>query len=368
MKQIYKIVITGGPCAGKTTALENIKKYFSEKGFGVLFLHETATELISGGIAPWTLETNYEFQRAILNLQNEKEDIILTSAKTLKGYDKILLVLDRGTMDNKAYLSNYDFYRLLDEYEISEQDLLDRYDAVFHLVTAAKGAEKFYTFSNNSARTESVESAIELDDKTIYAWENHPHHKILDNSTPFDEKIKRLINEIEEYINNKINYEIEKKFLIEMPNFEIILEKYNAKKLELSQSYIYETSTEELRVRKIKNGDNITYYKTLKRIKENCPIMREEIEEEITKDIYDDLLKSAEKPLKHLDKTRHTFIYKGQPFEIDTYPFWTDKAILEIELLNINEKIEFPSEIKIIKDVTRDKAYRNSKLAKKAPQ
>ena len=45
----------------------------------------------------------------------------------------------------------------------NEKDLRDNYDAVFHLVTAAKGAEEFYTLSNNTARTETVEEAMNLE-------------------------------------------------------------------------------------------------------------------------------------------------------------------------------------------------------------
>ena len=51
---ITKIVITGGPCAGKTTALSWIMNSFTEKGYVVLIVPETATELINGGVAPWT--------------------------------------------------------------------------------------------------------------------------------------------------------------------------------------------------------------------------------------------------------------------------------------------------------------------------
>ena len=57
---ITKIVITGGPCAGKTTAMGRIQREFGKMGYKVLFVSETATELITGGVAPWTLVTNAE--------------------------------------------------------------------------------------------------------------------------------------------------------------------------------------------------------------------------------------------------------------------------------------------------------------------
>lgn len=62
---------------------------------------------------------------------------------------------------------------------------LCRYDAVIHLVTAADGAEEFYTLETNEdgVRLESAEQARELDQKTGAAWSSHPAHVIIDNST-----------------------------------------------------------------------------------------------------------------------------------------------------------------------------------------
>ena len=61
--EITKIVITGGPCAGKTTAMNRIQGEFTKLGYTVLFVPETATELITGGVAPWTCGTNVEYQK-----------------------------------------------------------------------------------------------------------------------------------------------------------------------------------------------------------------------------------------------------------------------------------------------------------------
>jgi len=60
-KKITKIVITGGPCAGKSTAMSYIQSEFTKKGYAVLFVPETATELILGGIAPWTTKKTLDF-------------------------------------------------------------------------------------------------------------------------------------------------------------------------------------------------------------------------------------------------------------------------------------------------------------------
>ena len=67
--KISKIVITGGPCAGKSTAMSWVQNVFTQMGYTVLFVPETATELINGGVAPWTCSTNTEFQKCQMKLQ-----------------------------------------------------------------------------------------------------------------------------------------------------------------------------------------------------------------------------------------------------------------------------------------------------------
>ena len=82
MEQIIRtIVITGGPCAGKTTAMGWIKEAFSQKGYTVLVIPETATELISGGVAPWTCGTNALYQECQVELQLTKERLFLQAAR-----------------------------------------------------------------------------------------------------------------------------------------------------------------------------------------------------------------------------------------------------------------------------------------------
>ena len=77
-----------------------------------------------------------------------------------------------------------------------------RYDAIFHLVTAADGAESFYTLANNKARHESVPEAISQDKKTQEAWQGHPHHVIIDNRKhrAFERKMELLVSMIAGYV------------------------------------------------------------------------------------------------------------------------------------------------------------------------
>ena len=195
MKEIRKIVITGGPCAGKSTAMGWIQQTFSRQGYTVLFIPETATELISGGVAPWTCGTNLDYQRCQIQLQLEKERIFLQAAMTMPG-EKFLIVCDRGLMDNLAYMTEEEFSLILREQNLSRNEVLGSYDAIFHLVSAAKGLAEFYTLDNNSARTETPEQAAVLDDRVLSAWREHPSLHIIRNHTGFDHKMELLVREI----------------------------------------------------------------------------------------------------------------------------------------------------------------------------
>lgn len=197
--EITKIVITGGPCGGKTSAMSRIQEHVQKLGYTVLFIPETATELISGGVAPWTCGCNADYQKCQMRLQLEKERIFTQGAMTMPA-EKILLVCDRGALDNKAYMNDEELAGVLEDLGCSEEELRDSYDGIFHLVTAAKGAEAFYTTENNAARTETVEQAAALDEKLLAAWTGHPHLRVIDNATDFEGKLHRLIAEITAFL------------------------------------------------------------------------------------------------------------------------------------------------------------------------
>ena len=358
--EITKIVLTGGPCAGKTTAMSKIQSVFTEKGYRVLFVPETATELISGGVTPWSCGSTLDFQKCVICLQLEKEKLFEEAAKTM-GTNKVLIVCDRGALDGKAYMSNSEFLNLLKYSGTNEIEVRDNYDAVFHLTTAAKGAEKFYSLSNNSARTESIEQAKKVDDKLIEAWTGHPHFRVINNETDFDGKIKKLIAEISTFLGEPIPYEIERKFLIEFPNLAWLETTPNCRKVEIIQTYLKSVNDDEIRVRQRGENGYYTYTKTTK-TKVNG-IKRIEVEKRLSQSEYLKLLMDTDTSKQQIRKTRYCLTYNDQYFEIDIYPFWKDKAIVEIELKNEDDKIEMPKELKVIKEVTNDENYKNSQLA-----
>ncbi|MBQ3330676.1 MAG: AAA family ATPase [Ruminococcus sp.] len=358
---ITKIVITGGPCAGKTTGMSWIQNAFTERGYMVLFVPETATELITGGVAPWTCASDEDFQRCLLRLQMEKEKVFLEAAKTMDA-EKILIVCDRGALDNKAYMTQAEFIRTLSSFGANEVELRDEYDAVFHLVTAAKGAEEFYTTANNAARTESIEEAAALDDQLINAWTGHPHFRIIDNRTDFEGKMKRLITEIASFLGEPEPFEIERKYLIEYPDIKRLETLPNCEKVEIIQTYLISGQDEEVRIRQRGVNGHYIYFETRK--KKISELKRVEVERRLTKDQYLQRLMDADTDRRPIRKDRYCLSDGSQYFEIDVYPFWNDKAIMEIELSNAEEEIRFPKMIMVIREVTDDDQYKNSSLAR----
>lgn len=359
--EITKIVITGGPCAGKTTAMSWIQSNFTKIGYTVLFVPETATELITGGVTPWTCGSNVDYQKCQMKLQLEKEKIFAQGAATMP-VEKVLIVCDRGALDNKAYMTDLDFSCVLKAIGCNEVELRDNYDAVFHLVTAAKGAEKFYTTANNAARTETVEQAAALDDKLIAAWTGHPHLRIIDNASDFEDKLKRLIAEISSFLGEPEPYEIERKFLIEYPDVSALEKLPNCQRVEIIQTYLTAPAGEESRVRQRGIDGNYIYFQTTK--KKATELKRVEVERRLSKDEYLRLLMDADPNCRPIRKTRYCLTFDNQYFEIDIYPFWKDKAILEIELADESTEIRFPDQIKVFEEVTDNESYKNASLAR----
>ncbi len=362
MPEITKIVITGGPCAGKTTAMSWVQNAFTQMGYTVLFVPETATELITGGVAPWTCGTNADYQTCQMQLQLEKERVFCQAAATMDA-EKILIVCDRGALDNKAYMNEQEFSTVLRAIGQSEVALRDGYDAVFHLVTAAKGAVEFYTTANNAARTESVEEAVALDDRLLSAWTGHPHFRVIDNSCEFADKMKRLIVEISSFLGQPETYEIKRQYLIDYPDTRWLEQEPNCQRIEIIQTYLKSADPAvEVRVRQRGIGGSFIYFKTSKRWVSPCKYI--EVEKRLSQSEYLSLLMEADTSLRQIRKTRYCLTYRGQSFEIDVFPFWSHQAIAEIELGDENDPVVFPPQLRVIKEVTGDEGYKNASLAR----
>ena len=103
----------------------------------------------------------------------------------------------------------------------STEQLIGRYDAVLHLVTAADGAEQFYTTANNAQRYEQANEeglriARSLDRKVLDAWSKHPHFRVIDNNSDFDRKLDRVLEEISQVLELPLPVKEECKYIVEI--------------------------------------------------------------------------------------------------------------------------------------------------------
>lgn len=204
---IKRIVLTGGPCAGKTTVLSKIKQNLLEKGYKVFIVSESATELINGGITPHDDGVGMlDFQRLILLYQYSKEEIYNNALGYVDESD-VVIIYDRALLDNRAYISNREFDVLLGDLsleigkKIDEFDILNRYDMVLHLVTSA--CVNGYDLSNNKARYESEKEAILLDKRIRDSWCMHSNFYVINSTTNFSEKVNNILSIVDSYLSSE---------------------------------------------------------------------------------------------------------------------------------------------------------------------
>lgn len=354
-----KIVLTGGPCAGKTTALVKIMEHFSSIGYKVFIIPELPTLFLQAGMDYLTDNKDlfYEGEKATLEMQIALEDKFLQMAKSVK--QPVLIVCDRGTMDISAYMNSVLWNQIISDVKMNNEMLRSRYDAVLHLVSAADGAEQFYTTATNNKRTEGIELARILDKKVIQAWSEHPHLRVINNHEDFETKLERVLQEISGVLEIPRQAVEERKYIIRLKDNipEAIVS-------EITQTYLTSEPYSEVRLRRrILNGLTVNVHTTKKILSNNEQV---ETERQIDNNLYESLLRQADPYRQPIHKMRETFIWKGQFFELDTFidPY-KGLQILETKGILKHEDIIFPPFIEIIEDITGITKYYNYNLALK---
>lgn len=359
-KIVGKIVLTGGPCAGKTSALTKIEEELTEKGYKVFIVSESATELIKGGIKPFgNMPIDLiKFQSLILKYQYEKEKIYEEAAKSLGDDEKCIIIYDRGLLDNKAYINQQIFNELLKEQGLKELEIMDNYNMVIHLVTAADGAEEAYTLGNNVARTETIEEAKELDNRTVNAWAGHPNLRIIGNEKDFASKLQNVIDEINNLIGEPVSIRKQSKFLIDLENSDLsFLTEDNSTAIHIEQTYINDNPDVETRLRKRTYNDQNCYYLTVQ-VKEKDGKSTVLTNRKITEKEYTKKLSTAVATTS-VSKDRYSFAKNKQYFRLDVFDEMKKYALLEIDPTYENSRIKLPKEIRVIEDVTNSPYYDN---------
>ena len=360
-KNLYRVVLTGGPCAGKTTALPILTKHLEDLGYRVYRVPEAATLIFSGGVERSDLEDDYYtfgFQEQIMKTQLLLERRFYKLAKDIKK--PAVIICDRGLMDCKAFIQPHLWQAVLDHNDWSEIGLRDKYyDAVIHLETAAIGARDHYNLDNNAARTETPDEAAEIDNKLKAAWTGHPHLRVIDNSTDFEEKVQRALLALNRIVGVPEPIEIERKFLVK----KVVELPVSYTSSEIEQHYVYLEDGSKYRLRRRGINGNYIYTHTVK--KNIKPGHRVEIEKQLSARDY---LRSLQNPsadkINTIRKIRTCFLWKNKYFELDTFAKPKGLTLLEIELDDLDEHFELPPFLEIEKEVTADNDFSNSSIAK----
>ncbi len=194
------------------------------------------------------------------------------------------------------------------------------------------------------------------------AWVGHTHLRAVWG----DGKDDMLKAEIMHIAGIPEPYEIERKFLIEMPDTAALEKMPNCRKVSIEQMYLKEENGVRARIRRRTADGRSIYIITEKKFV--SAMKRIEIEREITKEEYEKSARRIEDGYAAIEKDRYCLMYGGKYFEIDVFPFWNDKAYAEIELCSEDEPFALPPFIKVIKEVTDDKSYTNRSLARRLGQ
>lgn len=359
MSNFTKIVLTGGPNGGKSSSLASITEQLQERGHKIFIVPEAATILLAAGIN-YTQVGGAVFQEMVLDTITHLEGVAEKAADAIYQQvgKKSVIICDRGIMDGIAYCSREQYLELLKSKGLNSSTARDqRYDAVIHLVTSPAF---HYSSATNQHRSETYEQAVDLDKKTREAWVGHPHFKIIDNSTDFQQKLKRVNAVVCNILGDPIPLEAEKKLLVASLDMDGLKKEVGY----IEDSYILQDYLKDVgaRVRKRTTGGSTTYTHTIKG-KQISAGVRPEEERIISRDEYANLLQRKDPEKGTIIKNRKCFVYGNHQFELDIYVQPPELTVLEIEVANISEKIELPKTITINKDITDDVNYSNDTIA-----
>ena len=153
--------------------------------------------------------------------------------------------------------------------------------------------------------------------------------------------------------------EVERKWLIRVEDIPYDLTASDVYVYDILQTYI--CFDPEMRVRKYNNGQSYEF--TIKTNMTVDGMVRDEINYDITKEQYDNLIKKQEGNTIH--KTRYQLYDNKQVIAIDIFHDELDGlAYMEIEFKNEEESNEYKEPDWVIKDVTSDIDYKNGHLAR----
>jgi CYTH domain-containing protein/predicted ATPase len=358
--------VTGGPCAGKTTLLCFIIAVLMDKGFYPIIVPEAATQLINQGISPATLGP-IEFQRRVIVFSLEQEEQAFAQARALtEAGHSVVVLLDRGIIDGVVYVPQHEFEALLGDRGFSYSQVLNtRQDAVLFLHSVAHDRPELYTLANNAARSETVEQAKELNQNLLRAYLGHSHLRIIDNSGSFEDKQRRVLEHLFQFLGIPVPIEIENKYVLDA-----VPDPFPYPHGVVSIEQVYVQNSDPLvseRIRKRTFNGHTMYFHTIKTEASSFgESARIEKERPISAGEYAEMVKRAKPHSAVIRKKRICFAYENQYFELDVFENVPGGLILlELELTRPGQEVILPPFAENARNVTSDPHYRNAAIAQR---
>lgn len=359
----HMVVLTGGPCSGKSTSLAYLTEKLSDQGFMVAAIPETATMVTNNGINRHIMDRMGQiriYQESIIDIQLMMEETYKNAMEGAFPDKKKILLLDRGVMDTKAYLPKKEWSDILVKKGLSEIKLRDRYAGVIHMLTAADGLPDQYSADGNPARLEkTIEAAIEADRRTRNAWLGHRRLVVIDNQVSFEEKIKRVLNVILHHLGRSIFVGGEKKYLVEHMDFSLLPEH---QKINIEQTYLVsKVKGQRLMIKKRSQYGACMYFLVRGDIRARNGSLRTE-EEIISEHEYSKLLGMKDPKLNPVIKDRICFIWENSHYEIDIHG-GDNEGLVTLEAGLLAKKGVLPPFLEIAAEITNNRNFSGRALA-----
>jgi predicted ATPase len=178
---VRQIVVTGGPGAGKTAALEVLRRQTCHH---VQILPEAASILWRGGFPRIASAVGRRsVQRAIVRIQYELQRVAIETD------NPALIVCDRGTLDGVAYWPG-PIAEYFSDLDTTVERELARYSMVIHLRSPSRSDGYVQT----PLRPESADEARSIDERILEAWSGHPRRVVVESDENFLRKLERTLS------------------------------------------------------------------------------------------------------------------------------------------------------------------------------
>lgn len=196
-RAVPTIVLTGGPCAGKSRMTADLPSLMRERlGWHVITVPETVTWMGDHGMRREDFPDIVTFQSIQTRIQASHEDDAIEAA-TLMHDDHVLVLMDRGVPDASAYLSSDEYSRVLRANGLSEALVMGRYDTAIFLHTVACGHGSLYARQGNAMRIErDASDAVLADERTMRAYATHQNVIEIADTVTISEKTERVLDAI----------------------------------------------------------------------------------------------------------------------------------------------------------------------------